>query len=125
MIVAAILFSAFIGIVVIFQLALAAGAPWGSAAMGGKYPGKLPPAMRVSALIQVLILALFASIVLSKSGIIWSEWHSFASAAIWFVVGFLALNIVLNTITRSKWERIIWAPIALVLFITSVIVAVG
>jgi len=39
--------------VIAFQIALAAGAPWGAYAMGGAFPGQLPPAMRVTALIQV------------------------------------------------------------------------
>ena len=29
------------GIVILFQLCLAIGIPWGAASMGGKYPGKI------------------------------------------------------------------------------------
>jgi hypothetical protein len=36
---AAIVFSLFTAGVIAFQLALAAGAPWGEYAMGGAYPG--------------------------------------------------------------------------------------
>ena len=39
-------------IIFLFQIALAAGMPWGHLAMGGRYPGKFPPNMRVGAVIQ-------------------------------------------------------------------------
>lgn len=32
-----------------FQLALALGAPWGEYAMGGRYPGRFPPGLRLAA----------------------------------------------------------------------------
>lgn len=121
----AYLFAALIGVVIIFQLLLAAGMPWGSYAMGGKFPGKFPPPMRVAAIIQVFILVFLALIVLSKAGLVFPGWRSFANAAIWFVVCFSVVSTFLNLITRSVWERRIWAPVSLLLLITSVIVAMG
>ena len=41
--IAGIIFGVVAGGVVAFQLALAAGAPWGTYAMGGAYAGRLPP----------------------------------------------------------------------------------
>ena len=123
--VSALIFTVFIGIVILFQLLLAAGMPWGSAAMGGKYPGKLPPAMRVTALVQIVILLLFAFIVLSAAQISFPEWTSFSASAVWFVVVFFVISTFLNLITRSVWERQIWAPVAVILLITSFIVAIG
>lgn len=38
----AIIFTVFTAIVILFQLGLAIGMPWGSASMGGKFPGKDP-----------------------------------------------------------------------------------
>jgi hypothetical protein len=121
----AIAFSSLIGIVILFQLALAAGMPWGSYAMGGKFPGKYPPAMRFAALFQVIMLVLLASIVLSKSGFMFPDWYPFANAAIWFVVIFSVIATILNIFTRSKWERRIWAPVSLLLLISSITVAIG
>ncbi|NHN31465.1 hypothetical protein [Paenibacillus agricola] len=122
--ISAIIFSALIGIVILFQFALVAGMPWGSYAMGGKFPGKYPPVMRLASLFQVIILALLASIVLSKSGFIFPNWYSFTKSAIWFVVIFSVIATTLNFITRSKWERRIWAPVSLLLLITSITVAI-
>lgn len=122
---AAIIFSIFTGVVVLFQLALAAGMPWGSYAMGGKYPGQFPPPMRVAAIVQALILAALALIVLVRADRLWPVLSSFADGAIWFVVAFSAISVILNSITRSKRERAIWLPVTLVLLASSLVVALG
>lgn len=121
----AIVFSILIGMVILFQIALAAGVPWGSYAMGGKFPGKLPPAMRVVALFQVIVLAVLALIALSKSGNLLPSWYPFANTAIWFVVVFSVIATVMNLITRSKWERRIWAPVSLFMLISSINIAIN
>lgn len=41
-------------VVVAFQVLLALGAPWGSNAMGGRFPGRFPPAMRVLAVVVAM-----------------------------------------------------------------------
>lgn len=48
----------------------------------------------------------------------------FSKYAIWFVVVFSGMGTVLNTITRSKIERI-WAPVSAIQLITSTVVALG
>lgn len=121
---AAIVFTILTGIVIIFQGCLAAGLPWGAASMGGKYPGKYPPKMRVVALINIVILAFLAAIVLSRADVMLPQLRSISNIGIWFVVVFLGIGTVLNTITPSKIERI-WAPVALVQLITSLIVALS
>lgn len=52
----AFVFCTLVAVVVLFQLALAAGAPWGHLAMGGKFPGRLPPplAMLASSILVAL-----------------------------------------------------------------------
>jgi hypothetical protein len=107
----ALTFSALIALAVAFQLALAAGAPWGVAAMGGKFPGRLPAPMRVAAVVQAAVLLGLAGIVLVRGGVLASPWYGASTKAIWFVVAFSALSAVMNTATRSKWERRIWAPV--------------
>lgn len=79
--------------------------------------------MRAACLVQITVLAFLALIVLSKSEIILPGWLGFAAAAIWFVVGFSVLASILNIITRSMWERRIWAPVSVMMLITSLIVA--
>lgn len=119
----AIVFIVLILIVILFQIALAAGVPWGEYAMGGKFPGKYPISMRFACIFQIAILAFMGIIVLSKSGLLLPRWSSFSDIAIWFIVAYLVLGTLLNLITRSVWERRIWAPVTLLMLISSIIVA--
>ncbi|MCB9158193.1 MAG: hypothetical protein H6645_13885 [Caldilineaceae bacterium] len=108
--------------VLLFQVALALGAPWGAYAMGGAYPGQFPPAMRVAALVQALLLLLMAGIVLSRGGVALRRWSRISRWLIWVVVAFAAVSFVLNLITPSAGERMLWAPVAFVLFGSSLVV---
>ncbi|WP_223868996.1 hypothetical protein [Paenibacillus sp. UASWS1643] len=121
----AIVFTVLILIVILFQVALAVGVPWGECAMGGKFPGKYPVSMRYACIVQIAILAIMGIVVLSKAGLLWPQWSVFAETAIWFIVGYLVLGTILNLITRSVWERRIWAPVTLLMLITSVIIAIS
>jgi hypothetical protein len=120
----ALVFAILTGITMIFQGCLAAGLPWGKASMGGRYPGKYPPKMRIVAVINVLLLGSIATIVLSKADLMFSQLKTISSIGIWFVVAFFVIGTVMNIITPSKIERI-WAPVALIQLITSLIVAIN
>jgi len=122
---AAIIFSSLILIVILFQLALACGVPWGTFAMGGAFSGTYPPMMRLATLGQVIFLALAALVVLTKADLLVSTWNELAGMTIWLVVLLVAVSTVLNLISKSKWERRIWVPVTLLLLLTSIIVAVG
>jgi len=111
--------------VVAFQIALALGAPWGAYAMGGAFPGQFPPALRVSALVQAAALLLFAGIVLARAGIALRAWFRASRWLVWLVVAFAALSLVVNLVTPSAGERMIWAPVAFVLLVSSLLVATG
>ncbi|OMF67956.1 hypothetical protein MKY66_07975 [Paenibacillus sp. FSL R5-0766] len=121
----AIVFTVLILIVILFQVALAVGVPWGEYAMGGKFPGKYPVSMRFACIVQIAILAFMGIVVLSKSGLLLPGWSSFSDIAIWFIVGYLVLGTILNLITRSVWERRIWAPVTLLMLITGIIIAIS
>jgi hypothetical protein len=111
-------------VVILFQAALAAGVPWGSASMGGKFPGKYPAPMRFVAILNILVLTFIAAIVSIKAGLLWPTLLPMSKVAIWGAVLFSAAGAVMNTITPSKIERI-WAPVTWILLGTSIIVAVG
>ena len=108
--------------VIAFQIALAAGAPLGAYAMGGAFPGQFPPELRVAAVVQAVILALLALVVLSRAGVTLHKWSA-SRWLIWVVVAFSALSLVLNLITPSAGERLLWAPVAFIMLVSSVIVA--
>ena len=110
--------------VIAFQIALALGAPWGAYAMGGAFPGQFPPEVRVAAVVQAVILAGLALVILARAGIALPKWSRTSRWLVWVVVAFSALSLVLNLITPSARERAIWAPVALIMLVSSVIVAV-
>jgi len=110
---------------VAFQIALALGAPWGAYAMGGAYPGQFPPPLRVAALVQGVVLLLMAGVVLARAGIALPRWSSVSRWLVWVVVAFASLSFILNLITPSAGEKMIWAPVAFLLLASSLVVAVG
>ncbi|MBK8501304.1 MAG: hypothetical protein IPL46_03340 [Saprospiraceae bacterium] len=122
--VSAIIFTALTSIVIIFQGCLAAGVPWGKASMGGKYPGKYPPKMRVVAVLNMLIMAFIAAVVLSEANLMFPKLNPISGIGIWVIVVFFVIGTIMNTITPSKIERI-WAPVALIQLITSLIIAIN
>jgi len=121
--IAAVVFAVVAAGVVVFQIALACGAPWGAYAMGGAFPGRFPPAMRVAAVLQAVLLVAIVSVVLSCAGLALPAWREASSWLIWGVVAFSAVSVVLNAITRSSGERRIWAPVAVVMLVCSLTVA--
>ena len=120
---AAILYAIVTFGVVAFQIALAAGAPWGAYAMGGASPGQFPPAMRIAAMIQALLLAGMTVVILARAGLVLPGWSRMSHWLVWIVVAVTTLSLVLNLITPSAGERAIWAPIIALLLISSLIVA--
>ena len=122
---AAIGFAVLMAGVVGFQLALAAGAPWGSYAMGGAFPGRYPPRMRVAAVVQAVLLAGLAVLVLSAAGILVPGLVEAWPWLAWVPVVVSVLAVILNAASRSAGERRIWVPVAVGLLVTSLIVALG
>jgi hypothetical protein len=120
---AAKIYGLFLFIVILFQLALAAGLPWGNLAMGGKFPGRYPMKMRIACFFMIALLSLWGAIVFSRAGILFPQWYAASTKAIWAVVALNAIGVVLNLITPSKWERIVWAPVTIILFVCSSVVA--
>ena len=81
--------------------------------------------MRIAALLQIIILVFIAFVVLTRAGLMFNEYFELSGTVIWFVVAFCLVSAVLNVITPSKRERMLWAPITIVLLICSVVVALS
>ncbi len=122
--VAAVVFGLVTTIAIAFQLALAAGAPWGEYAMGGRFAGRLPPAMRIAAVGQAIVLAVLGTIVLADAGLVVPSIASGLPSAIWLAVGFSALSLALNAASRSPRERRVWVPVAAAMLVSSLVVAI-
>jgi hypothetical protein len=122
---AAIVYALATAVVVGFQVALAAGAPWGEYAMGGRVSGRFPPPMRLAALLQAVILGLLALVVLDAAGIVGLGWTVALPWLAWVPVVVSALSALLNAITPSRVERRLWLPLGLVLLVSSLAVALA
>ncbi|MDP2323480.1 MAG: hypothetical protein Q8N51_05565 [Gammaproteobacteria bacterium] len=120
---AARVFTALIGGTILFQLALALGAPWGELAWGGAYAGALPTTMRLASLGSVVLLLALAAVVLIRAGLIGARWKPVSTKLVWVVVAYCGLGVLANAVTPSFWERVIWVPVTLVLLVCSLVVA--
>jgi cytochrome bd-type quinol oxidase subunit 2 len=122
---AAVVHTVAMACVVAFQVALALGAPWGAYAMGGAVEGRYPPAMRVLALAQAVVLAALALVVLSAADIAAQALVDDHPWLAWVPVAVSAVAVVLNAISRSARERRLWVPVALLLLASSLVVALA
>lgn len=113
--IAAVAATAMLAVVAAFQLALALGAPWGLAAYGGSHAGVLPTRLRATSAVACVVWILVALAVLHRAGTgVWAPLpESWLPVALWIVVGFLAISVVINAISPSRIERI-WSPVCAV-----------
>ncbi len=93
--------------VIIFQVCLIAGAPWGRLTQGGRYVGVLPPSGRVAAGLSILILACMAAGIASAAGMAphWPMWTAYVA------LGLHVVSTIVNWITPSRAERRLWGPV--------------
>ncbi|MBO9589347.1 hypothetical protein [Devosia sp.] len=120
---AAVIFSAIVIGLALFQANLAAGAPWGRLAWGGQFQ-RLPLGLRIGSAVSILIYVGFAAVLLGRAGLVAlsGEW---LGPATWVIAGVLVLGTVMNAISRSMSERLVMTPVAAVLCGAAVIVALG
>ena len=109
----------------VFQLALVAGAPLGNYAWGGQHK-VLPAKLRFGSACSIVIYAVFASFILSRSGI----WvivtnNTVLNVGLWIITFYLSLGIFLNAISRSKHERNLMTPVSAILAIMFFIFAIA
>lgn len=111
--------------IIILQIGLMLGAPWGKLAMGGQFGDVFPLKLRIGAGIQLLIILMTLIIVLTRAQVILFNFFSFSKIAIWFVVVLYFISAILNSITSSKPERMLGAPTSIMLFLSSLILALN
>ena len=92
--IAAFAFASFAAVVVLFQLALVAGAPWGSLTQGGAHPGRLPARSRAVAGASAVLVTAFAIAVLARAGAAFPALRSASHVAVWVVVAFSTLTVL-------------------------------
>ena len=123
--IAAILLCVLLGALAVFQLALVLGAPLGQFAWGGA-DRVLPRAKRIGSVVSIVLYALFAWVFLMKAGLVpMGLPEVVVDVAAWVIVGYFALGIPMNGMSRSKPERYTMTPILVVLLVLALIVALG
>lgn len=113
-----------LGGLAVFQVALAAGRPWGRFAWGGQHD-VLPPRLRTGSAVSVVLYAVFAVVILQAAGLVEVLPAAVADVGIWVLTGYFALGVVLNGISRSRPERFVMTPLVLVLAACCLVVALG
>lgn len=110
----------------LFQIGLALGAPMGEYAFGGQNPGRLPLPYRIASGISVLVYLGIAGHYLAQIGVFEPLLAPNLNSVVnWALVGFNALALILNSISRSSKERKLWVPVLLLMTVCSVVIALG
>jgi hypothetical protein len=114
-----------LGVITLFQLALALGAPWGAAAWGGSHPGVLPTRFRVaSAVVALVVYPLIGmSILITSSPVQIGGIPATGDAMTWLFCGLFTVGAIANFASRSKAERI-WGPVSLIIAVCCAVIAI-
>ena len=122
---AAILVTALLIGLTIFQLALIFGAPLGKYAWGGAHR-VLPTNLRIGSVISIVLYGLIAAILVSKAELFTVFTNKeIVGVATWVIAAYFMLGITLNGVSRSKHERNLMTPIVVVLTAATVLIALG
>lgn len=113
-----------LGLLALFQLSLALGAPLGRFAWGGQHR-VLPARLRIGSAVSILIYALIGVIAWDRVGAIDVFGEPFSEVAMWVVFGYFVLGILMNAISRSKPERLTMVPVTIVLSVLAFFIAMG
>ncbi|MCU1442985.1 MAG: hypothetical protein JWQ59_1135 [Cryobacterium sp.] len=100
-------------VVVTFQATLAAGAPFGEAALGGANPGVLPDTLRVSSAIGGVVYLVLA-------GVVGTRWAgaTLRRRVLYGAAALMVIGTMMNIASPSFIERIIWTPVTIALVVT-------
>lgn len=101
--------------VAVFQVSLAAGAPWGRLAWGGRHDGVLPPTLRVSSAGAAAVWGAAAVAVATQRP------RSARGQVLLLrgVGGVCAVGSALNLASPSPAERLLWTPVSAALAVLS------
>lgn len=112
-------------ILALFQFALIMGAPLGRYAWGGAH-SVLPLKLRIGSLVSIILYGIFATVILSKVGqidVISDE--GVVNVSIWVLTAYFFIGVLMNGISRSKREKAIMTPVALILAIFCLLIAIN
>jgi hypothetical protein len=124
--VAALLATLGLATMAVYQLMLAAGAPFGEAAYGGTHHGQLPAALRVASGISIAIYIIAILVISQRSGLSHLRLpHALGRVGSWVLGVVLTLGAVMNLMSQSPWERFLLGPFTFMLAAMCLVVALG
>jgi hypothetical protein len=101
------------------QLALLAGAPLGRLAWGGQHT-VLPRRLRVGSGVSVVLYVVFALVLVATA----SRSSGPAVVGSWVLAAYFAVGALMNLMSRSRPERLVMTPVAGVLALCALALAV-
>ena len=121
---AALVASALLIVIAVFQIALALGMPARKMAWGGGYEGKLPTGLRVASGVAGFVIYPLAALLVLAAGELtdFDRVPDVGPVGMWVLTGLFALAAILNFLSRSRVERV-WGPVALGISVCCGIVA--
>lgn len=111
-----------LGLLAIFQVSLAAGAPLGKFAWGGEHTA-VPLNLRFGAISAVLRYAFIAFIALNRSGTIAVLPKEFSFWVMWLIAIHLGFSVILSMLSKSKYEKMTLAPYTFLMSMLSLLLA--
>ena len=110
----------------VFQIALAAGAPLGHFAWGGKHR-VLPRGLRIASAVSVLLYGLFAWIIAAavERATDVGDYVYETPPAFWVLTAYFGVGVLANAASRSRPERFVMTPVVAVLFACCLIIALA
>ena len=121
----ALLATAILAALAVFQIALATGAPLGHLAWGGQHR-VLPRQLRIGSAVSVALYGIFAYVALARADLTEPLVNgSFTDVSAWVLFAYFAVGILMNGISRSRPERFVMTPTALILALLYFVLSLG
>lgn len=96
----------------------------GRFAWGGQHR-VLPGRLRAGSIVSIVLYAVFAAVIADRAGLIDVVPEVVSRVGIWVLAAYFLVGVAMNSMSRSAPERTTMTPIASVLAIACVLVALG
>ncbi|ART75153.1 hypothetical protein B4U37_03440 [Sutcliffiella horikoshii] len=121
---ASITVAVFCMFVVVFQVLLSLGYPFGEFAMGGHFK-VLPKRLRIVSALNALILVFMGLVFLQHTNVLTSLDFLSTHILVWIITIFLGFNTLANLVSRSKKERLFMTPLSGFIFILCLFISLA
>lgn len=109
----------------VLQALLVAGQPLGRFAWGGQHR-VLPTKLRIGSAVSIVLYALFALIIVGRAEQALAGIGAGATdVGIWGLTAYFVVGVGMNAVSRSRPERLLMTPVALVLAVVCLVLALA